>query len=139
MKKYCFKVEYKTVTTTEVIADSEELALEELKGRWNGRTDLAVELSDVKDLQWMAQRCDIEMGAWYNDEYERIEKNHEKIGPFATADEALDAAREKWGFGSIVSKSWGGSYITTDSTGETIKDYTIWPKEVNHWPKDKVV
>lgn len=130
MKRYCFDVSYTAKTTMAVIADSEELALEEVNKRFRNSPDLKASLTAVKNLQWMAQRCDTELGAYYNDEYERNESNHEHLGPFDSAEEALNATRTQWGYGGTFTKSFDESYVSTDTSRNGVKDYTVYAKEV---------
>ena len=113
-----------------VIAESEEAALEEAQKRFKHLPNLTISLAGVKELEWFAERCDTEFGAWYNDEYERIERNHEKLGPFASAEEALNAIRIQWGYGGNFTKSFNESYVSTDTTRNGTKDYTVYAREL---------
>lgn len=130
MKKYNFNVSYTSKTTMSVIAASEEKAQEEVKKRFQNQSDLTFGLSGIKELEWFIERCDTELGAWYNDEYERIESNHEKLGPFTTAEDALNAAKSQWGYGGTFNDSCDGSYVSSDHTGWGTKDYRVYAKEV---------
>lgn len=130
MKKYNFNVSYTSNTTMGVIAESEEEALEEAQKRFKNLPNLTISLAGVKELEWFAERCDTELGAWYNDEYERIESNHEKLGPFASAEEALTATRIQWGYGGNFTKSFNESYVSTDTTRNGTKDYTVYAREL---------
>jgi hypothetical protein len=113
-----------------VIAESEEAAQQEAQKRFQNQSDLTISLSDTKELEWFASRCDTELGVWYNDEYERIESNHEKLGPFKSAEEALNATRTQWGFCGTFHKSFNESYTASDTQLSGLKDYTVYAKEV---------
>lgn len=130
MRKYTFEVSYTASTTMSVIAESKEKAQEEVQKRYQTMPNLTFGLSDTKELEWFARRCDTELGAWYNDEYERIESNQEKLGPFASAEEALNAIRTQWGYCGTFHKSFNESYVSSDTKGNVMKDYTVYAKEV---------
>lgn len=128
MKKYNFDVSYTSITTMSVIAESEEAAQEEVQQRFRNQPNLTFGLSGTKELEWFASRCDTELGAWYNDEYERIESNHENLGPFDSAEEALNAIRTQWGYCGSFTKSFDESYVATDVNLNGVKDYTVYAK-----------
>jgi len=130
VKKYNFDVSYTSITTMSVIAESEEAAQEEVQQRFRNQPNLTFGLSGTKELEWFASRCDTELGAWYNDEYERIESNHEKLGPFVSAEEALNATRTQWGYCGTFHKSFNESYTSSDQQRDGMKDYTVYAKEV---------
>ena len=121
----------------QVVAASEEEGLEQVKQRYGHVSDVEINLAATRELKWKVERCDSERGAWYNDEYETIESNHEMLGPtiesnhemlgpYDSAEEALNAVKTVWGYGGQFSLSFNSSYVSTDKTGLIDKQYTVY-------------